>query len=183
MLLCNLEGSLPHEQEASLYNFSNFEGSVPPAKQTFSTQVCFSPSPSWHGWVGTGGTQATLCELKEETHLHSPSNFSLYSNSFILHWGLHLAIQSELEGGLAFRKLFVQEQGCVQSPEGRHTWLDKGSGPCAHGEEGGSIPGHRNSHSESHSVSIEFISTNQPSPYPSTPSKVYRIFKCFILIK
>lgn len=38
-------------------------------------------------------------------------------------------------------------------------------------------------YSESHSVSIEFISTNQPSPYPSIPSKVYRIFKCFILIK
>lgn len=32
-------------------------------------------------------------------HLHSSSNFSLYSNPFILHYSLHLAIQSELGEG------------------------------------------------------------------------------------
>lgn len=40
---------------------------------------------------------------------------------------------------------------------------------CAHREGGGSIPGHRNSHSESHSASIEFISTNQPLTLPLNP--------------
>lgn len=80
---------------------------VPVAKQISSTQVCFPPSPSpslsRHGWIGSGGTQAALCELERRDAFPSSSSFSLYSDPFILHWGLHSALQGELgeEGFLA----------------------------------------------------------------------------------
>lgn len=104
---------------------------VPVAKQISPMQVCFPPSPSpsvsRHGWIGSGGTQAALCKLERRDAFPSSSSFSLYSDPFILHWGLHSALQGELgEEGFLAGNCLPRSQGHAQRPERSHTWLDTG---------------------------------------------------------